>query len=117
MNKRKTGEDFEEQAAQFLEKQGLQILQRNFRCRLGEIDLIAREGDCYVFVEVKYRKRNISGNAAEAVTKTKQRRICRVAVYYLSTSCHNIELPCRFDVIGFDGEQLCWIRDAFDFCV
>lgn len=116
MNKRKTGGAFEEQAAQFLEKQGLQILERNYRCRFGEIDLIARERKCYVFVEVKYRKGNISGNAAEAVTKMKQRRICRVAVYYLSTRCHSLELPCRFDVIGIDGEQLCWIPNAFDFC-
>lgn len=116
MNKRKTGEAYEEQAAQFLEKQGLHILERNFRCRFGEIDLIARDGKSYVFVEVKYRSGNISGSAAEAVTKIKQRRICRAAVYYLSTRCRSTELPCRFDVIGIDGEQLCWIRDAFDFC-
>lgn len=116
MNKRKTGEAFEEKAAHFLEKHGLQILERNYRCRFGEIDLIARDGKSYVFVEVKYRKGNISGSAVEAVTKTKQRRICRVAVYYLSTHCLSMDLPCRFDVIGIDGEQLCWIRDAFDFC-
>lgn len=117
MNKRKTGEAFEEKASLFLKKNGLQILERNYRCRFGEIDLIARDGKSYVFVEVKYRKGTISGSAVEAVTKTKQRRICRVAVYYLSTHCFSMDLPCRFDVIGIDGEQLCWIRDAFDFCV
>lgn len=79
MNKRKTGQEQEAKAACFLKTQGYQILERNYRCKKGEIDLIAREGQYLVFVEVKYRSTNESGLPEEAVDLRKQRQISRVA--------------------------------------
>ena len=114
-NKRKLGGSYEDQAASFLQKQGLLILEHNFRCKRGEIDLIARDGRYLVFVEVKYRGFKCTGSALEAVDLHKQRMICKAAEYYLLTKCHSFEVPCRFDVVGFDGEQIHWIQDAFDF--
>lgn len=115
MNNRRIGEKYEKQAAEFLQRQGLVIIERNYRCKLGEIDLIAQDGTYYVFVEVKYRNGSVSGFAAEAVTKQKQKRISQVAVHYLTVHCHCLDLPCRFDVVGIDGEKVRWIRDAFEF--
>lgn len=88
----------EEQAARYLKKQGLRILTRGYRTRLGEIDLVAREGDSLVFVEVKTRR---SGRPAEAVTPRKQRRIIRAASRFVRF--HRLleaNVPCRFDVVG-----------------
>ena len=83
MNTRQTGNVYEQMAADYLEKQGMRILERNFRRgRNGEIDIIGRDGKYLVFVEVKYRSGDEKGNAAEAVTTAKQRTICRVADYY-----------------------------------
>ena len=80
MNTRQTGNVYEQMAADYLEKQGMRILERNFRRgRNGEIDIIGRDGKYLVFVEVKYRSGDEKGNAAEAVTTAKQRTICRVA--------------------------------------
>ena len=81
MNKRKTGQEQEVKAACFLKTQRYQILERNYRCIKGEIDLIAREGQYLVFVEVKYRSTNESGLPEEAVDLRKQRQIYRVAAY------------------------------------
>ena len=103
-------------AADYLEKQGMQILERNFRRgRNGEIDIIGREGKYLVFVEVKYRSGDEKGNAAEAVTKAKQRTICRVADYYRFLHHCAEDTPVRFDVIAVDGKQLSWIQNAFDY--
>lgn len=114
-NKRKLGGSYERQAASFLQSRGLNILEYNFRCRLGEIDLVARDGAYLVFVEVKYRGFQSAGSSLEAVDRHKQRMICKTAAYYLLTKCHTCDIPCRFDVVGFDGQQIRWIRNAFDF--
>lgn len=112
-NRRAAGAGQEERAARWLEEQGFQILERNFYCRLGEIDLIAREGNCLVFLEVKYRKDRRAGYPAEAVDGRKQRKISRAAAYY----CHRNRVPetqaCRFDVVSILGDQVELIRDAF----
>ena len=115
INKRKTGSRYEKQAAAFLEKQGVRILERNFFCRSGEIDLVARDGNYLVFVEVKYRATAVSGEAAAAVDIRKQRRISRAAQFYLLRYGYG-EPPCRFDVVAIDGEEIHWIRNAFDYC-
>ena len=83
MNTRQTGNVYEQIAADYLEKQGMRILERNFRRgRNGEIDIIGRDGKYLVFVEVKYRAGTEKGSALEAVTPTKQKMICEVADYY-----------------------------------
>ena len=100
-------------AASFLKTQGYQILERNYRCKKGEIDLIAREGQYLVFVEVKYRSTNESGLPEEAVDLRKQRQISRVAAWYLTEKGLDIYTPCRFDVVAIEGEEIRLYRDAF----
>ncbi|MGE9874793.1 YraN family protein [Hornefia butyriciproducens] len=100
------GENF---AAAVLYAQGYDILQRNFRCRIGEIDIVCRKDDCIFFVEVKTRTSLIGGRPAEAVDPGKQRRMRGVASYYLMT--HDLA-DCRvsFQVFEIMVNQ---IRDAF----
>lgn len=112
-NKRATGSRYEQAAADFLRQQGLRILEQNYRCRQGEIDLIAQEGRTLVFVEVKYRKTAAMGDPAEAVTALKQSRIRNAAGYYLYSRRHGEDTPCRFDVVSILGQELRWIQDAF----
>ena len=77
------GMTYEAQAARWLQEQGYEILWRNFRCRYGEIDIIARDQETFVFVEVKYRSRHKFGSPEEAITAAKQRHISNVALYYM----------------------------------
>ncbi|MCD8196023.1 MAG: YraN family protein [Lachnospiraceae bacterium] len=113
MNKRRVGAQYEDLAARCLEEKGYRILERNYRCRQGEIDLIALDGRCLVFVEVKYRRDGRSGDPAEAVNFRKQRRIIRTAAYY----CYNKNIgeshPCRFDVVSVLGSEVRHIENAF----
>ncbi|MDR2187378.1 MAG: YraN family protein [Azonexus sp.] len=104
------GREAESQAARYLESQGLRVLERNFRVRGGEIDLICRDGATLVFVEVRQRTRGDFGGAAASVTAAKQRRIILAARHYLAG---RPDSPCRFDCILQDGERLEWLRDAF----
>ena len=113
MNKREIGSGYEEMAAAYLVEQGYTILERNFRDRFGEIDIIAAEGSTLVFVEVKYRRGGECGDPAEAVTAEKQRRIRRTAQYYLYKKGDGGEHFCRFDVVAILGDEIRLIRDAF----
>ena len=115
MNTRKIGEAYEAAAAVFLEKNGVHILEKNFRCRQGEIDLIGREGEYLVFFEVKYRRSADAGLPAEAVGAAKQRRICRTAKYYLYRKRLGESVPVRFDVVAVCAEHMNWYRNAFDY--
>ncbi len=112
-NKRKTGAEYEEKAAAWLEKQGMRILERNYRCRQGEIDLIAMDGRYLVFVEVKYRKDLQSGHPAEAVDVKKQKKIARSAMYYCMERKISQDQPYRFDVVSILGDETEHIKDAF----
>ena len=112
MNRRETGTQYEERAAEYLIAQNYQILVRNYRIRPGEIDIIARDGTVLVFIEVKYRKNDESGNPLEAVDIRKQRKIIKVARYYLYQKKYG-DVPCRFDVIGICGSHIEHIKDAF----
>lgn len=103
----------EEQVCAYLLSRGVEIVERNFRSKQGEIDLIGRDGDYLVFFEVKYRASRNKGSAAEAVGYAKQRRICRVADYYCVLHRCTEDTPIRFDVVAVDGEKLTWIRNAF----
>lgn len=111
---RERGAKYEELAAEYLQKQGFQILQRNFSSRFGEIDLIAREGRYLVFVEVKYRAQNNGGHPLEAVDARKQRRIGKTADFYLLRYGYGETTPCRFDVVGILGEEVIHLRNAFE---
>ena len=113
MNKRKVGFEKEELAITYLERQGLSILQRNFSCRQGEIDIIALHGEYLVFVEVKYRSGNAMGNAIEAVDYRKQRRICKVADYYRYIHKVGNQRMIRYDVVAIQGDKIQWIQNAF----
>ena len=107
-------------AAEHLEKQGYRILERNFRCRMGEIDLIARRGNELVFTEVKLRKDASHGEAREFVTASKQRKLLLTAEYYLSARPWAQNLQARFDVIEVYAPQgteenctVCQLENAF----
>ena len=95
----KLGEDL---AVAELERRGYAILARRYRTRQGEIDIVARDGETIVFVEVKAKETAEFGTAAEAVTVRKQRRVVSMAVDYLARN-HLIGKPCRFDVVAIDG--------------
>ena len=102
-------------AARFLERQGLRILARNHRCAGGEVDLVCRERDAIVFVEVRLRRNADYGGAAASITRSKQGRVALAAEHYLSTHGGR-EADCRFDCILLDRlseTAIEWIRDAF----
>ncbi|MEH8019886.1 YraN family protein [Rheinheimera metallidurans] len=111
----KLGQLYEQLALDYLQNQGLQLVQRNFQCKLGEIDLVMREGSCLVFVEVKYRASNAFGGAAAAVTRSKQQKLLRTSRWYLQQ--HRLtEQTCRLDVMAIEGQapyQYQWIKNAF----
>lgn len=110
----KTGEDL---AVRHLQALGYRVLARNFRCALGEIDVIAREGDYLVFVEIKTRRGGPMGEAKAAVDERKQRRISRVALRYLKERGQT-EMRSRFDVVAVvvegDRHRIELVRDAFE---
>ena len=113
INRRATGMENEQRAVKYLEAQGYTILERNFRCRTGEIDIVAEDGYTLVFVEVKYRSSSAYGEPEEAVDFRKQRKICRTADYYRLTYRTAPERPCRFDVVAITGGKIRLIKNAF----
>lgn len=115
-NKRAIGTKYEEKAISYLIDMGYRIIQRNYRCKLGEIDIIAAYNSYLIFIEVKYRYSNKNGSPLEAVTSAKQRIICKVADYYRLTHRIEEETPCRFDVIGITNEEIQLVEDAFPYC-
>jgi len=108
----RAGADAEQIAADFLAAKGMHIVARNFRTRFGEIDLVARDGQSVVFVEVRLRTNDYFGGAADSVDGPKRSRVVAAARSYLA-SMHP-EPPCRFDVVTLDGDSPRWIRAAFD---
>ena len=109
---RQTATDYERAAGYYLERLGYEVLEYNYRCRAGEIDLIAKDGEYLVFCEVKYRSDGRKGGPLEAVGTGKQRTIFRCAMFYL-TGHHMGDVPCRFDVIGIEGTKVIHIKNAF----
>jgi len=114
-NKRLTGNNTEQAAADYLREKGYRIRETNFRCRQGEIDIVAEDGRCLVFVEVKYRRTAGAGSPLEAVTISKQRKISRIALFYLNKYKLPADQPVRFDVIGLMPEKITHIKNAFDY--
>lgn len=114
MNKREIGTLYENKAAHFLMSQGYEIIDRNFRCRFGEIDLITRAEDYLCFIEVKFRSNTYKGHPAEAINFRKMKRIVRTAQYYLLTHQFSTDTPCRFDVVVILEDEISLIKNAFD---
>lgn len=113
-NKRKTGARYERRAGEYLTGKGYEILEYNYRCRMGEIDIVARDGEYLVFCEVKYRSDDVSGHPAEAVDLKKQQVISRCALFYLAS--HGLsDMACRFDVVSFEGDNMTLFVNAFDY--
>lgn len=108
------GEEAEQIAATYLQQNGLTLLDRNYRCRFGEIDLIMRDGKTLVFVEVRLRRDNSFGGAGISITPSKQQKLTRTAEHYLQQ--YGVA-SCRFDAILMtkaNVENIEWIRNAFD---
>ena len=115
-NPRERGEAAERLAENYLRERGLKLVERNFHSRKGEIDLVMQDGGHLIFVEVRLRRNDHFGSAAESITLTKQRRVINAASYFLQCRRQWRDSPCRFDVLTVSGrshEEIGWIRDAF----
>ena len=110
---------FEDQARRYLAAQGLDLLESNYRCRFGEIDLIMRDAGTLCFIEVRFRKSLHFGGASASITPAKQRRIAKAAMFYLSSLSKNPwQQPMRFDALLIQqqpgsGLDFNWIQNAF----
>ena len=100
-----------------LEKAGLKAITQNFRCRLGELDLVMAQGEQLVFVEVRYRRRDDWGSAAESISAAKMQKLARTAQIFLANHPEWQRAPCRFDSVCFRGsldpDQANWQKDIF----
>ncbi|HEY6177689.1 MAG TPA: YraN family protein [Kofleriaceae bacterium] len=99
-------------AVQLLVAAGYEIIERNFRCKAGELDIVARDDGVLVFVEVRSRSDDEHGHAAEMVRRRKQRRVVRVARCYVAAAQPQFE-HCRFDVVAITGDEAILLKDAF----
>ena len=112
LNKKTQGKLAENRACNYLQKQGLKTIEKNYFCRNGEIDLIMQDKHELVFVEVRYRKKNDYGSALESIDQHKIKKLITTANHYISK--HQIDQAMRFDVIGFDASlKPNWIKNAF----
>lgn len=110
-----TGDYYEQLALDYLLNQGLQLVERNFQAKVGEIDLIMRQGQCWVFVEVKYRKSSAFGGAIAAITRSKQLKVLKTVQFYQQRYRLSAQ-PCRIDVLTIEGQppyQYQWLQNAF----
>jgi putative endonuclease len=108
-----SGAQAEDLACAHLERAGLRLLTRNYRCPQGEVDLVMDDRDTLVFVEVRYRRSDAFGTPAETVDRRKQARLQAAAGHYLLT--HSVDRACRFDVVAVSGRdaRIEWLRNAF----
>ena len=111
-HKQEQGKSWEEAAQAYLEERGLALVEANFRCKLGEIDLVMRDGPTLVFVEVRQRAAGSQVGAAASISPAKIRRLVRAAQVYLQRFTRLP--PCRFDVIAIDGVHFEWLRNAIE---
>lgn len=114
-----TGNNAEARALSYLVQQGLTLVETNYRCRPGEIDLVMNENGTLVFVEVRYRADQSYGGALESIDARKQRKLRAAAMHYLQQRHGSMEVPCRFDVVLVSGSldtdsgvELDWIPNA-----
>lgn len=111
-----TGNAGENQAIAFLEQQNLKLVERNFNCNMGEIDIVMRDNEHWVFVEVKYRRNEAFASVVEQITPAQCQRVRRSAQFYLlSRQLDEHQTFIRFDVVAIceQPEQLYWLPDAF----
>lgn len=113
-NKRETGQYYERQAAEHLSGLGYEILQKNYYCPFGEIDIIASHQGYLVFVEVKYRKDTAFGTPQESVSLHKQKKVIGAAKYYCMKNGLGESTPIRFDVVAILKQQITVIQNAFE---
>ena len=117
---RALGEQLETIALRYLQANGLTLICRNFQCKLGEIDLVMRDAQMLVFIEVRYRRSQRFGSAAATVDRRKQRKLVHTAQLYLNMQRLAQRTPCRFDILGITGDRASeeyrfdWIPNAFD---
>lgn len=116
-NTREIGTQYEDAAGIYLKNRGFSVKECNFRCKQGEIDIIGYDKEYLVFVEVKYRSSKNQGTPEDAVTLTKQKRICRTADYYRLCHGYSDDKPIRYDVVAVIGrenaEEFKWYKNAF----
>jgi putative endonuclease len=111
-----TGQTAEDAVCRYLQQTGLKLVTRNYSCKLGEIDLIMKDGDSIVFVEVRFRRTNHYGDGLDSVTVSKQNKLLRTGSFYLQR--HNLteKMPCRFDVVAVSRQagqfSFDWIKNA-----
>lgn len=113
MNKREVGTAYEQKACTFIEEEGMEVVETNYRTRIGEIDIIARDKEELVFLEVKYRKDRSHGGAEYAIPRSKQRTIIQVAKVYIKMHHLPMNSFYRFDAVLIDGEEITHIRNAW----
>ena len=109
---------YEDRARDYLQKHGLVLLQSNYRCRFGEIDLVMRDGETICFIEVKFRKSMVFGGAAASLPISKQRKIIKTALFYLKTHRNFAHRALRFDAFLIQQQadntyNINWIKNAF----
>lgn len=113
MNKRNIGSLQEDKAADYLINNGFKILERNYRCKIGEIDVIALKDNVIRFIEIKYRKTNDFGYATEAVSKKKQVKIIKTAQWYINEKKFGDDVSYSFDVIAIQGNNIQYIFNCY----
>ncbi|WP_409309207.1 YraN family protein [Pectobacterium sp. B1J-3] len=115
MNRRAAGAHYEQLARRYLERAGLHFIAANATFRGGEIDLIMRDQQTWVFVEVRYRCNADFGGAAASVTRRKQQRLLHAASVWLARQNASFDtVDCRFDVLAMTGDQFVWLPNAFN---
>jgi putative endonuclease len=110
--KQAIGDAGEDAALSYLSERGLKLVERNFRCKGGEIDLIMQDRDVLVFVEVRARANTTHGGAAASITARKQARLILAAQVFLQG--RREPPPCRFDVVAIDGGEIAWLKNAIE---
>ena len=113
MNKREIGKIYEDKAREYLEKNGYDIVETNFSCKIGEIDIIGKNDNYICFIEVKYRDENSLAKGFYAVNKNKQHKIYKIAQVYLMANKLSLNTACRFDVVSIDGNKITLFKNAF----
>jgi putative endonuclease len=113
------GREAEAFALQYLQQEGLSLIAQNWLCKRGELDLVMLDGDTVVFVEVRYRRHTGWGGALESVDVRKRKKLVIAAQLFLQTVSRWADSPCRFDVIGINGNpgkepSFNWLKNAFD---
>ncbi len=117
IHKKNSGNQAEQKACDFLQTKGLQLVTRNYRSPYGEIDLIMRDSNDVVFIEVRSRKQSRYGSSIESVDTQKQNKLIKTAIHYLQAQRLLDKVDCRFDIIGIEHTEtkptIEWIKDAF----